>query len=109
MTGRQLSEDLITSLGGLVKGLLLGMFLLMVVGELTHIYSPARDAAMYMLTGPFSWLFWVFLIGMGLIIPLAILFHPRAKRSVPGVVIASALIVIGVFVKRYYLVIPGAA
>lgn len=109
VTGRELSKELIASLGSLVKGLLLGMFLLMVIGELTHIYSPARDAAMYMLTGPFSWLFWIFLIGMGVIVPLVILFHPRAKKSIRGVVIASALIVIGVFVKRYYLVIPGAA
>jgi molybdopterin-containing oxidoreductase family membrane subunit len=62
-----------------------------------------------MLTGPFSWLFWIFLIGAGVIAPLIILFHPRAKKSIRGVTIASALIVIGVFVKRYYLVIPGAA
>ncbi|MFC1938049.1 NrfD/PsrC family molybdoenzyme membrane anchor subunit [Chloroflexota bacterium] len=109
VTGRELSRELISSLGGLVKGLLLGMLLLMVIGELTHIYSPDRDAVMYMLTGPFSWLFWVFLIGMGVIVPLVILFHPRAKKSVLGIVIASVLIVIGVFVKRYYLVIPGAA
>ncbi len=64
---------------------------------------------MFMLAGPFSWLFWVFLVGMGIIVPLVILFHPRAKRSVPGVVIASILVVIGIFVKRYYLVIPGLA
>ncbi|MFC1990923.1 NrfD/PsrC family molybdoenzyme membrane anchor subunit, partial [Chloroflexota bacterium] len=93
----------------LVKGLLLGMLLLMIIGELTHIYSPTRDAVMYTLTGPFSWLFWVFLIGMGVIVPLIILFHPKAKKSICGVVVASVLIVIGVFVKRYYLVIPGAA
>ncbi|MFH0769340.1 MAG: NrfD/PsrC family molybdoenzyme membrane anchor subunit [Chloroflexota bacterium] len=109
VTGRELSKDLIASLGSLVKGLLLGMLLLMVIGELTSVYSPAREAAMFMLTGPFSWLFWVFLIGMGVIVPLIILFHPKAKNSVRGVVIASALIVIGIFVKRFYLVIPGAA
>jgi len=108
-TNRRLSQELITSLGGLVKGLLLGLLLLMLVGELTHIYSPARDATMFMLAGPFSWLFWVFFVGMGIIVPLVILFHPRAKRSVPGVVIASVLVVIGIFVKRYYLVIPGLA
>ncbi len=108
-TGRELSKELIASLGSLVKSLLLGMLLLMLIGELTHIYSPTRDAAMFMLTGPFSWLFWIFLIGMGVIVPLVILFHRRAKKSVRGVVIASVLIVIGIFVKRYYLVIPGAA
>lgn len=110
MTDRNLSKELISSLGSLVRGLLLGMLLLMVIGELTNIYSPAtHDAAIFMLAGPFGWLFWVFLIGMGVIVPLVILFHPRAKKSVPGVVIASALIVIGIFVKRYYLVVPGAA
>ncbi|OGO24862.1 MAG: hypothetical protein A2144_04140 [Chloroflexi bacterium RBG_16_50_9] len=109
VTGRELAQELIASLGGLVKGLLLGMLLLMAIGELTHIYSPARDAAIYMLTGHLSWLFWALLIGTGVIIPLVILFHPSMKRSVRGVVIASALIVVGIFVKRYYLVIPGAA
>ncbi|MBA7668351.1 hypothetical protein ES703_76461 [subsurface metagenome] len=109
VTGRNLSQDLITSLGGLVKILILGMLLLMVIGELTHLYSPAGDATKYMLTGPFSWIFWVFLIGVGVIIPLVILFHPRAKKSMSGMVIASVLIVIGIFAKRYYLVIPGAA
>ena len=109
VTGRELSKELIASLGSLVRGLLLGMLLLMVIGELTHIYSPARDAGLFMLTGPFSWLYWIFLIGAGVIVPLVILFHPRAKKNVRGIVIASALIVVGVFVKRYYLVIPGAA
>ena len=108
-TGRQLSKDLITSLGGLVRALLLGMLLLMVIGELTYLYAPSNDAAVYMLAGHFSWLFWVFLIGLGVIIPLVILFHPRAKKSLISLVIASALIVIGIFIKRFYLVIPGAA
>lgn len=108
-TGRKLNTGVIISLGGMVKGLLLGMLLLMLIGELTHLYTPARDAMLFMLTGPFSWLFWIFLIGMGAFVPLVILFHPRAKRSIPGIIIASLLVVIGVFVKRYYLVIPGLA
>jgi len=109
VTGRNLSQDLITSLGGLVKILIIGMLILMVIGELTHLYSSADEATKYMLAGPFSWLFWIFLIGIGVIIPLVILFHPRAKKSMRGMVIASVLIVIGIFVKRYYLVIPGQA
>ena len=62
-----------------------------------------------MFTGPYWWLFWVFQIGMGLIIPLIILFHPRAGRSVKGVIIASISVVIGVLGERAALVIPGAA
>ncbi|OGO31253.1 MAG: hypothetical protein A2Z29_09470 [Chloroflexi bacterium RBG_16_56_11] len=108
-TGRLLRQELIVSLGGLVKALLLGMLLLMVIGELTHLYAPSRDAVVYTLTGPSSWLFWIFLVGLGAVVPLVILFHPRAKKSLSGLVIASVLIVIGIFVKRFYLVIPGAA
>jgi molybdopterin-containing oxidoreductase family membrane subunit len=85
------------------------MVLLMVIGELTALYSPARDGAMFMLTGRYAWLFWTFLVGTGIFVPLVILFHPTAKKNTRGVIVASALIVAGIFVKRFYLVIPGAA
>ena len=60
-----------------------------------------------MLAGPFSWLFWVFQVIVGEIIPLFILFHPGLGKKVKGVVIASILIVVGVFFERFYLVIAG--
>jgi molybdopterin-containing oxidoreductase family membrane subunit len=108
-TGRNLKQELVSSLGSLVKGLLVGLLLLMVVGELTHIYAPARDAILYMLAGPYSWMFWTLQIGMGAVVPLVILYHPRAKQSTRWVVVASVLVVVGVFIKRFYLVIPGLA
>ena len=46
---------------------------------------------------------------MGIIIPLIILFHPRLNKTIRGVSLAAASVVIGVFFERYYLVIPGAA
>jgi molybdopterin-containing oxidoreductase family membrane subunit len=64
---------------------------------------------MFLFTGPYWWLFWVFQIGMGLIIPLIILFHPQAGQSIKGVIIASISVVIGVLGERAALVIPGTA
>ena len=108
-TNRKLGSDLVSSLGGLLKIFLISLVIVMVIGELTHLYSPERDPILFMLTGPYSWLFWSVQIFIGLIIPLVILFHPRMKRAVRWVVVASISVVIGVFVKRLYLVIPGLA
>ena len=108
-TNRELNREVIGSLGGLLKAFLIGLIILMVVGELAHVYSPDRAPTMFMLTGPYSWLFWSFQIFLGIIIPLGILFHPKAKRAILGVVVASVLVVIGIFVKRFYLVIAGLA
>jgi Ni/Fe-hydrogenase subunit HybB-like protein len=46
---------------------------------------------------------------MGTVIPLAILFHRKLKKTTLGVAIAAVSVVIGIFFERYYLVIPGAA
>jgi molybdopterin-containing oxidoreductase family membrane subunit len=109
LTHRKAREELVISLGKLVAGFLCGLILLIWLTELAHGYKPDRAASIFMLSGPFSWLFWGFQIFLGEVIPLFILFHPRWRKTVKGVVTASALIVIGVFFERYYLVIPGLA
>lgn len=109
LTHRQAREELVISLGKLVAGFLCGLVLLIWITELAHGYKPDRAASIFMLAGSFSWLFWGFQIFLGEVIPLFILFHPRWSKTVKGVVTASALIVIGVFFERYYLVIPGLA
>jgi len=108
-TCRQSRKELVISLGKLVAGFLLGLILLISVNELVHGYKPGREASIFMLAGPFSWQFWSFQIFLGEVIPLFILFHPRLGKTMKGVVIASALVVIGVFFERYYLIIPGLA
>lgn len=109
MTGRHIDWSLISSLQGLTKAFLIGLIILMVAGELTHLYSSNNDAIVYMLTGPYSWLFWVFQITIGIVIPMFLLFYSKTKNHPVSIVICSISIVIGIFMKRYYLVIPGAA
>lgn len=109
LTRRPARDDLVISLGKLTAGFLCGLILLIWLGELAHGYKPEREASIFMLLGPFSWLFWSFQVFLGEVIPLVILFHPRWRKTVRGVVTASSLIVVGVFFERFYLVIAGLA
>ncbi|MBI2328210.1 MAG: polysulfide reductase NrfD, partial [Chloroflexi bacterium] len=108
-TGREVKRETITSLGGLLSVFLIILLVLVFVDKVTHFYAPAREATVYMLAGPGSWVFWVLQIGMGAIIPLALLFHPGLSKTIRGVALAAASVVIGVFFERFYLVITGAA
>ena len=106
---RYIDKKVILSLGRLLSIIIIILFAMVFFDKLTHMYFPAREGAVFLLTGHYWWLFWCFQIGMGLIIPLIILFHPKAGKSVKGVVIASISVVIGVLGERAALVIPGTA
>ncbi len=109
LTGREVKKSMVASLGSLLT-LFIGVLLVLVfVDKLTHLYAPAREAAAYMLAGPYAWIFWGFQIGLGAVIPLAILAHPRFRKTIIGICVAAAGVVVGVFFERFYLVIPGAS
>jgi len=108
-TRRYIDKKVILSLGRLLSFIIIVLFVMVFFDKLTHIYFPHREGAMFLFTGPYWWLFWCFQIGMGIVIPLIILFHPRAGKTVTGVIIASVSVVIGVLGERAALVIPGAA
>lgn len=108
-SNRHLDKKLILSLGRLLSYIIIVLLVMVFFDKLTHAYFPQREGTMFLFTGPYWWLFWVFQIGMGLIIPLVILFHPKAGQSVKGVVIASISVAIGVLGERAALVIPGTA
>lgn len=108
-TQRPAKNELVVSLGKLVAGFLCGLLLLIWIGELIHGYVPHNAGSAFMLAGPYHWVFWIFQVGLGELIPLFILFHPRFGKNVKGVVIASVLIVVGVFFERFYLVLAGLA
>ncbi len=109
LSGRDVKKEMVTSLGRLLITFIIILLVLIAVDKLTHLYAPERGATIYMLAGPYSWIFWGMQIGMGAIIPLAILFHPRLSKTIGGVSLAALSVVIGIFFERYYLVIPGAA
>ncbi len=109
LTGRAIKRDIVLSLSRMLIMFIIILALLIFVDKLTHLYEPAREAAIYMLFGQASWIFWVLQVGLVVIVPLIILFHPRWGSSLNGIVTASVSVVVGIFFERYYLVIPGAA
>ncbi|MBM4349080.1 MAG: hypothetical protein FJ106_04245 [Deltaproteobacteria bacterium] len=108
-TGRHIRQDLILSLGNLLSWLIYVLLVLVFVDKLTHLYFPGREPALYLFAGNYWWLFWVFQIGMGILIPLFLLIYPQTGRTVKGVSFASLSVIIGVFGERAALVIPGTA
>ncbi len=67
-----------------------------------------REAASFFLFGgSHSMVFWVGLIGLGIVVPALILFAPATKNSIKMINVAAILHVIGVLCERYIIVIPG--
>jgi molybdopterin-containing oxidoreductase family membrane subunit len=93
---------------------LLSVFIIVVVYFLFtenayRIYlASSREMALYFLFGGFhSAVFWVGLIGLGIVIPGIILFNPGTKNSIKMINVAAVLHVVGVLCERYIIVIPG--
>lgn len=91
----------------------LGFYLLFEWAEFSiNLYSaiPAEaEAYRLVLFGPFWWAFWVVHIGLGAIVPLALLL-PAANRRKPGLVgLAAALVAVTFLAVRVNIVVPGLA
>ncbi len=106
---REFDRNIIFSLSKLLSALIIALLILVWVDKLTHLYPPHREATIWLLTGPFSWIFWGLQVGCAYILPILLLIHPRSKRTIKGVMVASFLVVIGIFGERFALVIPGTA
>ena len=106
---RSMGQEVVFTLGRLLSALIVLLVILVVVDKLTHFYSPNRDATVFLLTGRYSWLFWAGQVGLAYIVPLIILLHPKARKTIKWIMIAAASVVIGIFFERLALVIPGLA
>jgi Ni/Fe-hydrogenase subunit HybB-like protein len=65
-----------------------------------------RESTEALLFGPLAWQFWGLRVGMGLVVPLLLVFLPMT-RTPTGVLVASGLGLIGVFVDRMTFVFAG--
>jgi len=70
-------------------------------------HTEAYKAALMLLKGEFSRLFLGVEVLLGAVIPLFLLLSPFTKRSIPGLAIASILVMIGIFAMRYIMVVGG--
>jgi Ni/Fe-hydrogenase subunit HybB-like protein len=106
---REFDRNIIFSLSKFLFALIIVLLILVGVDKLTHLYSPHREPTLWLMTGPFSWIFWGLQVGCAYILPILLLIHPRSKRTIKGVMGASFLVVMGIFGERFALVIPGTA
>lgn len=70
-------------------------------------HTEAYKAALMLLKGEFSYLFLGVEVLLGAVIPLILLLLPYTRRWIPGLAIASILVMIGIFSMRCIMVIGG--
>jgi molybdopterin-containing oxidoreductase family membrane subunit len=108
-TKRNLNKEIIFPLGRLLLVLIIILAVMVGMDKLTHLYSPDREPIVWLLTGPYSWVFWGLQVGCAYLLPILLLGHPRYRKTIKGVMVAAFLVVIGIFGERFALVIPGTA
>jgi molybdopterin-containing oxidoreductase family membrane subunit len=101
-------REMVVSLGQITLGLL-AIYLIMVWAEYSiTLYAdiPGASRPLYqVLGGPYPWVFWVFQIGLGAIVPIALMLS--RPRSVPWVGTGAFLIAACFLATRLNIVIPG--
>lgn len=80
----------------------------LVMLEISYLYIGSVDAvamANHLVSGNYSFLFWAIQITAGAVVPMIILFRNKISPSLQ--VVASVLILVGVFTMRYIVVVGG--
>jgi len=105
---KKVNRELISNLGKLLAWMII--FDLFLVGSdlivLSISHSDAQAAAHLILGGKFSFMFLIIESLLGKIMPFILLVVPRF-RKLPTVIIASILVVVGIFYMRYVVVVAG--
>jgi len=108
-TKRKLNQHIIFSLSRLLLLLIIVLAVMVFIDKLTHLYSPDREPIVWLLTGPYAWVFWGLQVGLAYLLPIILLSHPRYGKTLKGIMVAAFSVVIGIFGERFALVIPGTA
>jgi tetrathionate reductase subunit C len=107
--GKEPDRPLIYALGKfLVASIVLDLILIGIdLSVLLTSTTEAYKAALMLLDGSFSFLFLGVELLLGAIIPLLLLLSPFTKRWIPAYVVASVLVMVGIFAMRCIMVIGG--
>jgi molybdopterin-containing oxidoreductase family membrane subunit len=112
--GRELPDEVRARLARLLGVFVAASLYLVAVYHMTNLYFERQQAfESFILLGRggdavFPLLFWLGYVGLGSLLPLGMLFHPRA-RTTRGLLGAAALVVAGAFAWLYVFIIGGQA
>jgi molybdopterin-containing oxidoreductase family membrane subunit len=110
--GLRRNRETVLALGTLVLGLLALDLLLTFSETLVGFYGnePAKIENFKLIYGgPYWWVFWIWQLGLGTLVPLALLVLPATRRDARAVAVACGLIAVGFLAVRLNIVIPGLA
>jgi molybdopterin-containing oxidoreductase family membrane subunit len=101
--------NLIYGLGKIMGGTIIADLFLVLNDILVMLTATTEElhVAHLILAGRFAPLFVGVELVLGSLIPLFLVFHPKTGRSLRGVVIASLLVMIGIFAMRCVVVLAG--
>lgn len=109
---RPLGDGTVTRLAKLL-GIFIGAILYFVAAQhVTALYVTARhgvESFILLNGGVYTLLFWVVQLGVGSLLPLALLFAPSLKGNRAAIAAACGLVIIGGLAQMYVIIIGGQA
>ena len=112
LDGRELDSALLKRIARLLGIFTAAVFYFVLVFHLTKLYGTQNhgfERFILLDGGRYTTLFWLLQIGLGNLLPMALLFAPRLQGSLRALVAACALVIAGGFAQLYIVIIGGQA
>jgi len=109
---RELDASQLQRLRKLLGIFIAAVFYFVVIFHLTKLYGTQNhgfERFILLEGGIYTLMFWCFQIGLGNLLPLALVYAPRLQNSGPTLVLASLLVILGAFIQLYIIIIGGQA
>jgi molybdopterin-containing oxidoreductase family membrane subunit len=109
---RELDASHLRRLGRLLGIFTAAVFYFVLVYHLTKLYGTQNhgfEKFILLEGGVYSFLFWVVQIGLGNLLPLALIYAPRFADSTAAVATACGLVIAGAFAQLYIIIVGGQA
>ena len=109
---RPLGDSILFRLKNLLGVVIAAVLYFVLAYHLTNLYITENHGVerfILMDGGVYTRLFWIVQIGLGSLLPLALLYHPSTGKSRGWIGIASLLVIIGGMAQIYVIIIGGQA
>jgi molybdopterin-containing oxidoreductase family membrane subunit len=109
---RELDKSHLLRLRKLLGIFTASVFYFVVVYHLTKLYGTQNhgfESFILMDGGVYSFMFWFVQIGLGNLLPLALIYAPQLQNSSKSLILACLLVIAGAFAQLYIIIIGGQA